>query len=64
MPLLGKRSFSRHKASEAALGIPYAVCDSGGFGIDLDTPADLAACVKAERGFISRLSAVGASSGG
>ena len=63
-PLLGKRSFSRHKASAEALGIPYAVCDSGGFAIDLDTPADLAACVKAERGFISRLSVAGASSGG
>ena len=64
MPLLGKRSFSRHKASAEALGIPYAVCDSGGFAIDLDTPADLAACVKADRGFISRLSAAAASSGG
>ena len=62
-PLLGKRSFSRHKASAEALGIPYAVCDSGGFAIDLDTPADLAACVKVERGFISRLSAAGASGG-
>lgn len=60
MPLLGKRSFSRHKASAAALGIPYAVCDSGGFAIDLDTPADLAACVEAEHGFISRLSAAAA----
>lgn len=64
MPLLGKRSFSRHKASAAAQGIPYAVCDSGGFAIDLDTPADLAACVKAERGFISRVSAAAAASGG
>ena len=64
MPLLGKRSFSRHKASAAALGIPYAVCDSGGFAIDLDTPADLAACVKAERGFISRLSAAAGAGGG
>lgn len=62
-PLLGKRSFSRHKARADELNIPYAVCDSGGFAIDLDTPADLAACVKAERGFISRLSAA-ASSGG
>ena len=54
-PALGKRSFCRHKAQAQRLGIAFAVCESDGFGIDLDTPADLAVCAAAEPSFVDNL---------
>ena len=57
-PALGKRSFCRHKAQAQRLGITFAVCESDGFGIDLDTPADLAVCAAAEPGFVDNLTAL------
>ena len=57
-PALGKRSFCRHKAQAQRLGIAFAVCESDGFGIDLDTPADLAVCAAAEPGFVDNLTAL------
>lgn len=57
-PALGKRSFCRHKAQAQRLGIAFAVCESDGFGIDLDTPADLAVCAAAELGFVDNLTAL------
>lgn len=57
-PALGKRSFCRHKAQARRLGIAFAVCESEGFGIDLDTPADLAVCAAAEPGFVDNLTAL------
>lgn len=57
-PALGKRSFCRHKAQAQRLGIAFAVCESDGFGIDLDTPADLAVCAAAEPGFVENLTAL------
>ena len=54
-PALGKRSFCRHKAQAQRLSIAFAVCESDGFGIDLDTPADLAVCAAAEPGFVDNL---------
>lgn len=57
-PALGKRSFCRHKAQAQRLGIAFAVCESEGFGIDLDTPADLAVCAATEPGFVNKLTAL------
>lgn len=57
-PALGERSFCRHKAQAQRLGIAFAVCEIDGFGIDLDTPADLAVCAAAEPGFVDNLTAL------
>lgn len=62
-PALGERSFCRHKAQAQRLSIPFAVCESEGFGIDLDTPADLAVCAAADPGFVDRLTALAGSDG-
>ena len=42
--LLGRDSFVRHQELAQAMGLPYAVCNSPGFALDLDTPEDLARC--------------------
>ena len=54
-PLLGEDSFRRHTDLAQRLGMLYAVCDSPGFALDLDTPADLKRCEEIEPGFLVRL---------
>ena len=54
-PALGEDSFRRHTDLAQRLGMPYAVCDSPGFALDLDTPADLERCEEIEPGFLGRL---------
>ena len=52
-PMLGKDSFARHlRAAEA---LPHAVCRTPGFGLDLDSVADLEACERLQPGFIERM---------
>ena len=52
-PLLGDRSFERHKRQAVRLGVPYAVCVNDGLGLDLDTPEDLALCDRVRPGFLA-----------
>lgn len=40
-PLLGYRSFPRHVSAAKSLDLPYAICKSEGWGLDLDSPDDL-----------------------
>ncbi|MDA0769255.1 MAG: 2-phospho-L-lactate guanylyltransferase [SAR202 cluster bacterium Casp-Chloro-G4] len=54
-PALGKDSFRRHQDLAQALGLPYSVCESPGFSLDLDTPADLNRCEEIEPGFLGKL---------
>jgi 2-phospho-L-lactate guanylyltransferase len=52
-PTLGQDSFARHL--RAAQGLPHAVCHAPGFGLDLDSMADLEACERLQPGFIERM---------
>jgi len=52
-PTLGKDSFARHL--RAAEGLPHAVCHAPGFGLDLDSMADLEACERLQPGFTERM---------
>ena len=52
-PTLGQDSFARHL--RAAEGLPHAVCHAPGFGLDLDSMADLEACERLQPGFTERM---------
>ena len=52
-PMLGQDSFARHL--RAAEELPHAVCHTPGFGLDLDSMADLEACERLQPGFIDRM---------
>jgi 2-phospho-L-lactate guanylyltransferase len=52
-PTLGQDSFTRHL--RAAEGLPHAVCNTPGFGLDLDSVADLEACERIQPGFTERM---------
>ena len=54
-PVLGRDSFRLHKDLALRLGMRYAVCESPGFALDLDTPADLKLCMERESGFLESL---------
>jgi 2-phospho-L-lactate guanylyltransferase len=52
-PMLGPDSFTRHL--RAVQDLPHAVCDTPGFGFDLDSAADLEACERIQPGFMKRM---------
>ena len=52
-PTLGQDSFARHL--RAAEELPHAVCHTLGFGLDLDSVADLEACERIQPGFTERM---------
>ena len=54
-PHLGDRSFTRHLALAADLGVSVAICYSPGLGFDLDIPEDLATYQHMEPGLLDRL---------
>ena len=54
-PELGPRSFSRHLAQSARLGVSVAMCYSPGLGFDLDTFDDLETYEGMEPGLLARL---------
>ncbi|PKB79222.1 MAG: 2-phospho-L-lactate guanylyltransferase [SAR202 cluster bacterium Io17-Chloro-G9] len=54
-PALGDRSFTKHLALAAELGISAAMCYSLGLGFDLDIPEDLKTYQHMEPGFLDRL---------
>ncbi|PKB82804.1 MAG: 2-phospho-L-lactate guanylyltransferase [SAR202 cluster bacterium Io17-Chloro-G9] len=54
-PDLGPRSFTRHLAKAAELGISAAFCYSPGLGMDLDAPEDLETYQHIEPGLLDRL---------
>ena len=54
-PQLGDRSFTRHLALAAELGVSVAICYSPGLGFDLDIPEDLATYQHMEPGLLDRL---------
>jgi len=50
-PRLGPGSLARHRAAAADAGLPLVLCERPRLGLDLDTPADLAAfCAAGARG--------------
>ena len=57
MPDLGPRSFARHLAIAAEMGISVAFCYSPGLGLDLDVPEDLETYGHMEPGLLERLTA-------
>lgn len=54
-PLLGEDSFRRHQQVAGDMGIPYGLCNSSGFDLDLDTPTDLTRCEEIQPGVIETL---------
>ncbi len=54
-PELGPRSFQRHLAQSARLGVSVAMCYSPGLGFDLDTFDDLETYEGMEPGLLARL---------
>lgn len=52
---LGGKSFIRHLAQAANMGISVAICYSPGLGFDLDTPGDLESYEHMEPGLLERL---------
>ncbi|MBM3941471.1 MAG: 2-phospho-L-lactate guanylyltransferase [SAR202 cluster bacterium] len=54
-PELGPRSFQRHLAQSARLGVSVAMCYSPGLGFDLDTFDDLETYESMEPGLLARL---------
>jgi 2-phospho-L-lactate guanylyltransferase len=54
-PELGPRSFQKHLAQSARLGVSVAMCYSPGLGFDLDTFDDLEAYEGMEPGLLARL---------
>ena len=54
-PELGQDSFARHLRAAENAGLPHAVCPPPGFGLDLDSVADLEACERLQPGFIERM---------
>ena len=52
---LGADSFNRHRTSAERLGLPYAVVEVRGFGLDLDTAEDLAELQRMEPGVLERM---------
>ena len=54
-PTLGQDSFTRHLRAAEVAGLPHAVCNTPGFGLDLDSMADLEACERLQPGFIERM---------
>lgn len=54
-PELGPRSFQRHLAQSARLGVSVAMCYSPGLGFDLDTFDDLGNYERLEPGLLARL---------
>ena len=54
-PQLGDRSFTRHLALAADLGVSVAICYSPGLGFDLDIPEDLETYQHMEPGLLDRL---------
>jgi 2-phospho-L-lactate/phosphoenolpyruvate guanylyltransferase len=54
-PELGQRSFSKHLAQAAKMGISVAICYSPGLGYDLDTIDDLESYEHMEPGLLKRL---------
>ena len=54
-PTLGQDSFARHVRAAETAGLPYAVCHTPGFGLDLDSVADLEACERVQPGFTERM---------
>lgn len=54
-PHLGERSFTRHLALAAELGVSVAMCYSPGLGFDLDIPEDLVTYQHIEPGLLDRL---------
>jgi len=45
-PAFGERSFARHADQAARLGVEWRAWRSEGLGLDVDTPADLAALLE------------------
>ena len=52
---LGADSFNRHKNAAERLGLPYAIVETRGFGLDLDTADDLAELQRLEPGALERM---------
>ncbi|MDP6451872.1 MAG: 2-phospho-L-lactate guanylyltransferase [SAR202 cluster bacterium] len=52
---LGTDSFNRHKNSADRLGLPYAIVETRGFGLDLDTASDLDELQRMAPGALERL---------
>ena len=54
-PKLGHDSFASHLRAAEVAGLPHAVCNTPGFGLDVDSVADLEACEQIQPGFIERM---------
>ena len=52
---LGTDSFYRHTTSAEQLGLPFAIVETQGFGLDLDTSGDLAELRRITPGTFERI---------
>ena len=57
-PLLGHQSYYRHISVLEQLKLPYTVCVSAGWGLDIDSPKDLESLAEIHTDFKNQISAM------